>query len=99
MLEVYNLLDPKILEKSPAIKRLIAEFERMLPKRFGKPYFIPAPPEGNFEHVLRANCGNQNCSVRATVHLVRDSSGVLRIKEGQPNFDRLQKPCDDCKKI
>jgi hypothetical protein len=71
----------------------------MLPPQFGKPYFIPSPPVGNLASVLRANCSNDGCSVRAVVHIIRDNNGMLKISEREPTYDRLSNPCKDCKKL
>jgi hypothetical protein len=81
MTEIYSLLDPKVLEKSPVVRRLMGEFEAMLPRHFAKAYFVPAASERGFDHVLRANCGNQNCSFRATVHLIRMVVGFCELKK------------------
>ncbi len=97
--EILGLLDRSALENLPAIRRLLNKFQEMLPGHFGKPYFIPAPAVSNFKSVLRANCSNLDCSVRAVVHLVRGDDGMLKIEEEKPNFDRTGKACDECKKI
>lgn len=97
--EILGLLDGSVLENSPAIKKLLNEFQKMLPGHFGKPYIVPAPSGSNFKSVLRANCTNPDCSVRAFVHLIRGEDGVLKIEEEKPNFDRKRKACDDCKRL
>jgi len=97
--EIYHLLDPKVAENSLAIKELLRKFSSMVPPQFGKPYFIPSPPVGNLASVLRANCSNDGCSVRAVVHIIRDNNGMLKISEREPTYDRLSNPCKDCKKL
>jgi hypothetical protein len=67
----------------------------MLASQFGKPYFIPSPPVGNLLNVLRANCNNYGCSVRAVVHIIRDNR-MLKISEREPKYDRFSNPCNDC---
>lgn len=97
--EILGLLDRSALEKSPAIIKLLEEFKNMLPGHFSKPYIVVAPSGSNFKSVLRANCSNQDCSVRAVVHLIRGEDGVLKIEEEKPNFDRTRKACDQCKRL
>lgn len=97
--EILGLLDRSVLENLPVIKKLLNEFQKMLPGHFSKPYILPAPAGFNFKSVLRANCSNQDCSVRAVVHLTKGKDGVLKIEEEKPNFDRAGKACDQCKKL
>lgn len=94
--EALTLLDPSVLENLPAIKKLLGQFKEMLPAHFGKPYAVPSTFDSGLEIVLRANCGNRGCSVRAVVHLGRDQSGRLKIQEEKPLFDRLNNPCNQC---
>jgi len=96
--EIYGLLDPKVAENSAAIRKLLEEFSSMLPSQFVKPYFVSSPPVGNLVSVLRANCSNDGCSVRAVVHIIRDN-GMLKISEREPTYDRFSNPCKDCKKL
>jgi len=96
--EAYYLLDPKVTKESPVIQELLSQFSSMLPSQFGKPYFV-ASPVTSLASVLRANCRNDGCSVRATVHVERDNDGILKIKEEEPIFDRQKNPCDKCKKL
>jgi hypothetical protein len=96
--EIYHLLDPKVAENSAAIRKLLGEFSSMLPSQFGRPYFVPSP-NPDLLSVLRANCSNPGCSVRAVVHIERNKRGILRIKEEKPIFDRQGNPCSDCKKL
>jgi formamidopyrimidine-DNA glycosylase len=70
----------------------------MLPPQFGRPYFVPSP-HPTLASVLRANCSNPGCSVRAVVHIERDESGRLKIRKEKPIFDRQKNPCDECKKL
>jgi len=96
--EIYGLLDQKVAENSPVIKELLKEFSSMLPSQFGNPYFVPSP-NPDLLSVLRANCSNPSCSVRAAVHIKRNKGGILRIKEEKPIFDRQKNPCSDFKKL
>jgi hypothetical protein len=95
--EIYYLLNLKVAENSPAVRELLNQFTSMLPDQFGQPYFVPSPV-GNLASVLRANCTNKDCSVRAVVHIERES-GILKIKEKKPIFDRQKKSCDKCKEL
>ena len=103
--EYLSLVKPDQFEKSPAIKTLMEDFASALPVHFGKPTFFPAPPNMNLEHVIRANCKNKECSVRACVHVVRDAQGMLTIKEktidGKVKIDysRTKHNCPDCQKL
>ncbi|MCX7955490.1 MAG: hypothetical protein N2593_00030 [Patescibacteria group bacterium] len=95
--EIYFLMDPSVAENSPAIQELLRQFQSMLPSHFGKAYFVPAPPILSLQSVLRANCQNKNCSVRAVVHIERGNDSVLKIVEEKPNFSRLNNVCKKCK--
>ncbi|GAB4219100.1 MAG: hypothetical protein Fur009_3550 [Candidatus Microgenomates bacterium] len=95
--EVYYLLDSQS-RQTKAIEKLINEFALMLPSHFGEAYFVPSPME-SLPSVLRANCSNPKCSVRAIVHLERGENGVLRIKEERPLFDRFSNACELCKEL
>lgn len=103
--EYLNLVGLDQLEKSPAIKALMAKFADALPAHFGKPTFFPAPPNMNLGHVIRANCKNKECSVRACVHVVRDPQGMLTIEEktldGKVDiaYSRTKHSCPDCQKL
>lgn len=103
--EYLNLVGLDQLEKSPAIKALMADFADALPAHFNKPIFFPAPPNMSLEHVIRANCKNIECSVRACVHVIRDAQGMLTIKEttidGKVDIDysRTKHSCPDCQKL
>lgn len=91
-----SLLDPEVLNRSPAIEELIQQFATKLPPHFGKPYLIPPPPQSNLKPVLRSNYSNPNCSVRAITHVTRDKNQKLQIDK-EPLFDRTGKACDACK--
>lgn len=94
--EALTLLDPSVLENLPAVKRLLGQFKEMLPAHFGKPYASAPTFNSGLDIVLRANCGNHGCSVMAVVHLGRDQSGRLKIREEKPLFGRLNNPCNQC---
>jgi len=96
--EIYALLDPKVAENSAAIRKLLEEFSSMLPPQFGRPYFVSSSYP-TLASVLRANCSNPGCSVRAVVHIGRNEKGILIIKEKKPIFDRQKNSCSDCKKL
>lgn len=99
MIENHHNLEISLLtEETPVIQKLLKEFKSILPSWFSKLYFVPSG-HPNFKSVLRANCGNKGCSVRAVVHLVRGDDHILRIEEETPNFDRLSNPCNDCREF
>jgi len=97
-----SLMPKDLLEKSPAIKDLMKNFESKLPSHFGKARFIPAPSNINLEHVIRADC--PECRTRAVVHVIRkdhvlnireiDESGEIKI-----SYDRTSGCCDKCEKL
>lgn len=101
--EHLTLMQPKDLDRSPKIIELKKEFKDALPPHFGEPRFYPSPLE-SVNHVLRADCKESSCRTRATVQVVRGKLGVLEIlhKSGDqviPQYDRLDRPCTDCKKL
>lgn len=79
--EYLSLLNNQDIEKNPSVIKLIADFQNALPKHFKTARFIVAPLNTTLSHVIRADCANENCRVRACVHVSRNAQGSLEIEE------------------
>lgn len=89
-----SLLAPDIVEKSRGIQQLKDQFKTMLPNRFGniRTYISPVP---FIKSVIRADCQNKGCGVRAFIHIQRNID--WEFADAQPKFDRLQNAkCSEC---
>ena len=76
------LLDINIVEKSPGIQALKAKLGILLPSRFGN-FRTYISPMRNLQSVIRADCQNDGCGVRAFIHIQR-SKGKWDFVENVP---------------
>lgn len=98
MKEFLGLFLPNNIENNLAILALLSQFQALIPSHFSKARFIVAPVMTNFPHVIRADCSDSSCRVRACTHVVRNEIGILQF-ELQPvkvDFDRTDQCCGKC---
>ena len=97
--EPLSLLSRDSVEKIPTIVVLKNEFSTHIPSRFGKPRTYISPMNG-ISSIIRADCTNSGCGVRAYIHIQRDSQGQWVVVEKEPQFDRTSRSaCNDCRSL
>jgi hypothetical protein len=90
------LISPELLENSPNISNLKTQFSNMLPKNFDNIRTLISPIP-TLPSVLRADCRNQSCGVRATIRITRNN-GIWEILPESFEYSRARNnPCSDCK--
>lgn len=103
--DITQLLPPDVLEKSPAVIRLKSQFQAALPNHFSRANLFVSPLQ-SAEHVLRANCTNEGCGIRATTHVKRDPEtswdftdktldGTIQVNYSRENNN----PCEECQTL
>jgi len=89
------LLSLDLVEKLPMIIKLEFIFLDLLPRRFGnvRIYISSTSASGS---VVRAECQNEGCGVRAFIHIER-KVGKWSMVEETPQLDRTQNKCGECR--
>lgn len=95
-IDPLSLLSPRDLMRVPVIVEMKNRFSTMLPSRF-KGHRVYISPNTSLNSVMRADCSNKGCGVRAYIHL-RRNGGLLEMVEDTPLFDRTSDTtCLECK--